>query len=77
MNAALLPTTALSPNRSAGLAGAAVRLGRAIELWGVRRASDREDRDALLLLMESRRCAERALAERDETWRASSFGPLC
>ncbi|WP_129522213.1 hypothetical protein [Agromyces albus] len=66
--------TALLSPRAGILAGWAVRGGLSLASWGLQRATRRTDRDHLLRRIEARATAEAALAERDATYRSSTYG---
>ena len=66
--------TALLSPRSGILAGWAVRSGLGLASWGLQRASRRTDRDLLLRRLQARAAAEAALADRDATYRSSTYG---
>jgi hypothetical protein len=66
--------TALLSPRTGILAGLAVRSGLSLAGWGLQRAARRTDRDRLLRRLEARAAAEAALAERDATYRSSTYG---
>jgi len=66
--------TALLSRRSGVLAGWAVRSGLSLARWGLQRATRRTDRDRLVRRLEARAAGEAALAERDATYRSSTYG---
>jgi hypothetical protein len=68
-------TALLSPNTGI-LAEWAVRSGLTLASWGMQRAARRNDRDRLLRRIEARAAAEAALAEREATFRSSTYGLL-
>jgi hypothetical protein len=68
-------TALLSPNTGL-LAEWAVRSGLGLASWGLQRATRRNDRDRLLRRIEARAAAEAALAERDASFRSSTYGLL-
>jgi len=78
MNTAVFSTTAFSstapPLSARGLAGWAVRTGRALERWGRARAARRGDRDRVLAQRAAAAAAEQALAERHVAYRSTTFG---
>lgn len=66
--------TALLSSRTGMLAGWAVRSGLSLASWGLQRAARRTDRDRLVRRLEARAAAEAAMAERDATYRSSTYG---
>jgi hypothetical protein len=66
--------TALLSPRTGLLEDLAVRSGLGLASWGLQRASRRNDRDRLLRRLEARAAAEAALAERETTYRSSTYG---
>lgn len=66
--------TALLSSRTGMLAGWAVRSGLSLASWGLQRAARRTDRDRLVRRLEARAAADAAMAERDATYRSSTYG---
>ena len=66
--------TALLSPRTGMLSDWAVRGGLGLASWGLQRASRRNDRDRLLRRVEARAAAEAALADREATFRSSTYG---
>ena len=66
--------TALLSPRTGLLADWAVRGGLSLASWGMQRATRRNDRDRLLRRLAARAAAEAALAERDTSYRSTTYG---
>jgi hypothetical protein len=73
MNTALLSPETGMP-RTGMLADWAVRGGLRLASWGMQRATRRNDRDRLVRHLEARAAAQAALAERDATFRSTTYG---
>jgi hypothetical protein len=73
MNTALLSPDTRMP-RTGMLADWAVRGGLSLASWGMQRATRRNDRDRLVRRLEARAAAEAALAERDASYRSTTYG---
>jgi hypothetical protein len=76
MNTPTVGGSASHPVGATGLAGLAVRAGRALERWGSRLASARPTRDELARAIDLRREAQRAVAANEAILQRSDLQPL-